>query len=149
MSNLLEETVEKFKKEITTATKKRDDLTASIADQVAEHDTVIKDLERALKGITGKAPRAKGSGGGGRPAGGGKTQQKVMDHVGANPGSKTGDIATALGIKPNYLYRVLPGLVDSGQIVKNVDGSYTATVTAAPADIPANAPAPAAEPVTA
>jgi hypothetical protein len=44
--------------------------------------------------------------------------------VKARPGITTGEIAGAMGIKQNYLYRVLPGLERDSKIAKRGRGWF-------------------------
>ena len=44
----------------------------------------------------------------------------------ANPGIKVKDLADSMGIKANYLYRVLPSLESEGQVVKRDGGWHPA-----------------------
>lgn len=55
----------------------------------------------------------------GRPAGSGKRGLEVIEVIKTNPGITVSGIAEKLAIKPNYLYRVLPGLEKAGQVVKD------------------------------
>jgi hypothetical protein len=70
-----------------------------------------------------RAPRGESSGRRGRPAGGGQTQAKIVELLTARPGLGVKEVAEALGIKPNYLYRALPNLVNAG-VLRNEDKSY-------------------------
>lgn len=55
----------------------------------------------------------------GRPKGSGKRDVEVVAVVAANPqGITIQAIADQLGMKPNYLYRVLPALATQGKVVK-------------------------------
>ena len=58
----------------------------------------------------------------GRPAGSGHRATEALGFIAKNPGATTNDIAAALGIKANYLYRVLPTMVEAGQVVKDGTG---------------------------
>jgi hypothetical protein len=58
----------------------------------------------------------------GRPAGSGKRGLEVIEVIKTNPGITVTGIAEKLAIKPNYLYRVLPGLEKAGQVVKDGKG---------------------------
>ncbi len=42
------------------------------------------------------------------------------------PGITIPDIATAMGIEPNYLYRVLPKLASDGQVKRDGQGWHPA-----------------------
>jgi hypothetical protein len=55
----------------------------------------------------------------GRPAGSGKRSAQVIALLTDKPGQTTTELAQAMAIKPNYLYRVLPDMVKAGTLVKN------------------------------
>jgi hypothetical protein len=55
----------------------------------------------------------------GRPAGSGKRSQQVIALLTDKPGQSTSELANAMGIKPNYMYRVLPNMVKAGTLVQN------------------------------
>lgn len=54
-------------------------------------------------------------------AGGGRADQTVQI-IGRRPGITVKEIAAELGIKPNYLYRVLPALEKEGKVTKRGTG---------------------------
>ena len=58
----------------------------------------------------------------GRPKGSGTRGAQALALVKENPGITIPEIAEKMGIKQNYLYRVLPGLVDDGLVVKDGRG---------------------------
>jgi hypothetical protein len=58
----------------------------------------------------------------GRPKGSGTRGAEALALVKANPGITIPEIAEKMGIKQNYLYRVLPGLADDGLVVKDGRG---------------------------
>ena len=72
--------------------------------------------------------RNRGSGGGrrGRPRGSGNRAKQALELVRARPGITISDMADAMGIQPNYLYRVMPTLESEGQVVKRDGGFYPA-----------------------
>jgi hypothetical protein len=95
----------------------------------------LEAADRALSGVndtparsTGAAPRrtrrAAGSGGGrrGRPRGSGTRGQQALELVRARPGVTIPELAEAMGIKQNYLYRVMPDLASQGLVVKSGRG---------------------------
>jgi CRP-like cAMP-binding protein len=67
----------------------------------------------------GAAPRRRG-----RPRGSGTRALQALELVKAQPGISTGDIASAMGIKQNYLYRVLPSLERDGKVSKQGRGWF-------------------------
>ena len=58
----------------------------------------------------------------GRPKGSGSRATEALQIVKANPGITVPEIAHKLGIKQNYLYRVLPGLANDGLVTKQGRG---------------------------
>ena len=70
-------------------------------------------------------PRPRGASNGksrGRPKGSGTRAKEALELVTANPGIAIPEIAEKMGIKQNYLYRVLPGLADDGLVEKDGRG---------------------------
>ena len=99
----------------------------------------LEAAEQALSGVgtpspraasTATAPRrarkarAKGSGTGrrGRPKGSGTRAIQALELVKARPGITIPELAESMGIKQNYLYRVMPGLADEGKVTKSGRG---------------------------
>ena len=95
----------------------------------------LEAAEQALSGVGGTArtttaaaprrrARPKGSGGGrrGRPKGSGTRANQALELVKARPGITIPELADAMGIKQNYLYRVMPGLADEGKVTKSGRG---------------------------
>jgi hypothetical protein len=65
---------------------------------------------------------ASGAGRRGRPRGTGTRSKQALELVQANPGITIPDLAEQMGIKQNYLYRVLPGLEQDGLVRKDGRG---------------------------
>jgi hypothetical protein len=96
----------------------------------------LEAAERALSGVDGtatsatprRARRASGGGGGrgtgrrGRPKGSGTRAQEALKLVSDRPGITIPELADAMGIKQNYLYRVMPTLAEEGQVIKSGRG---------------------------
>ena len=63
-----------------------------------------------------------------RPRGrrGGTRGDQALALVREKPGITIPEIASSLGIEPNYLYRVMPGLVKSGQVKRDGQGWHPA-----------------------
>ena len=91
--------------------------------------------ERALAGVGGTAPAsapaprrarrksgASSNGRRGRPKGSGTRALQALELVRARPGITIPELAEAMGIKQNYLYRVMPTLAEEGQVVKSGRG---------------------------
>ncbi len=74
---------------------------------------------RAQAGASGGAgPSARR----GRPRGSGTRGAEALAIVTASPGITIPEIAAKMGIKQNYLYRVLPALAEDGLVVKEGRG---------------------------
>lgn len=58
----------------------------------------------------------------GRPPGTGTRKAEALDLVRKNPGITIPQMAETMGIKQNYLYRVMPALADEGAVVKDGQG---------------------------
>jgi hypothetical protein len=102
----------------------------------------LEAAERALSGVgTTAAPtsrsasassaparrgrrRSSSSGDGrrGRPRGSGTRGAQALELVKARPGITIPELAEAMGIKQNYLYRVMPGLAEEGKVTKSGRG---------------------------
>lgn len=95
-------------------------------------------LEKASTALTGvgagssanggrrSSGSTRGSGGGtgkrGRPRGSGKRAIQAAELVTARPGITIPELADAMGIKANYLYRVMPTLQKEGKVKKRGKG---------------------------
>ncbi len=58
----------------------------------------------------------------GRPRGSGTRARQALELVGSRPGITIPEMASEMGIKQNYLYRVLPTLEKEGKVVKRERG---------------------------
>jgi CRP-like cAMP-binding protein len=98
----------------------------------------LEAAERALSGVDAKpaaaaAPtrRRRGSassnGRRGRPRGTGTRAAQALQLVGERPGITIPELAEAMGIKQNYLYRVMPGLAEDGKVTKSGRGWHLRT----------------------
>ena len=97
----------------------------------------LEAAERALAGVDSRPARSassapaprRGRGGGssgtgrrGRPKGSGTRALQALELVRARPGITIPELAEAMEIKQNYLYRVMPTLAEEGQVVKSGRG---------------------------
>jgi hypothetical protein len=92
----------------------------------------LEAAERALSGVGGRpaadtAGRRRRSssapdGRRGRPRGSGTRAAQALALVGERPGITIPELAEAMGIKQNYLYRVMPGLAEEGKVIKSGRG---------------------------
>jgi hypothetical protein len=71
---------------------------------------------------TRRAGGSSGTGRRGRPRGSGTRSKQALELVRAKPGITIPELADAMGIKQNYLYRVLPGLAQEGLVRKQGRG---------------------------
>jgi sugar-specific transcriptional regulator TrmB len=94
----------------------------------------LETAERALAGVESKpaasAPRRRtrsssANGRRGRPKGSGTRALQALELVRARPGITIPELAEAMGIKQNYLYRVMPTLAEEGQVVKSGRGWHS------------------------
>lgn len=79
--------------------------------------------KRGRKPGEAKADKPSGTGKRGRPPGSGNRVEEIIGILTISPGLTISEIAGKLGIKPNYLYRVIPGMEKDGK-VKKVDKGY-------------------------
>jgi hypothetical protein len=94
----------------------------------------LEAAERALSGMDAKPAPAtatrrrrsssssSSNGRRGRPRGSGTRAAQALQLVGERPGITIPELATAMGIKQNYLYRVMPGLAEDGKVTKSGRG---------------------------
>ena len=66
--------------------------------------------------------KSPGTGRRGRPKGSGTRAIQALELVKARPGITIPELAESMGIKQNYLYRVLPGLAEDGLVAKSGRG---------------------------
>jgi hypothetical protein len=101
--------------------------------ELKEEVSRLEAARAALVGLKRGPGRPRGSGSTGRRPGrprgrrGGNTRgNQALELVRSQPGITIPQIAEALSIEPNYLYRVLPRLVESGQVTRRDKGWYPA-----------------------
>ena len=90
-------------------------------------------LEKAAAALSGVGSGARVSKAGarrrrgrGRPKGSGTRAKEALELVRASPGITIAEMAKSMGIKANYLYRVMPTLQSEGQVVKRDKGWHPA-----------------------
>ena len=94
-------------------------------------------LERAAEALAGvadgqgrraqrRSPSSRRGARRGRPRGSGTRAIQAFELVRSRPGIKIPELADAMGIKANYLYRVLPSLESEGKITKRDGGWHPA-----------------------
>jgi sugar-specific transcriptional regulator TrmB len=101
--------------------------------------TRLEAAERALAGVGGNSARvaigkraparrtrsaakSNGSGKRGRPKGSGQRATQALELVKSKPGITIPELAESMGIKQNYLYRVMPDLAEQGLVTKSGRG---------------------------
>jgi hypothetical protein len=106
---------------------------------LVEEYTRLEAAERALSGVesngasaatstasrTTRRRRSSGSSGTGRrgrPRGSGTRAVQAFELVKARPGITIPELAESMGIKQNYLYRVMPTLAEEGKVTKSGRG---------------------------
>ena len=96
---------------------------AALDDVAAKHPAPAATPRRRPARVTPSssnpsAPRARRA----RPQGSGKRGDQALALVKASPGITIPQIAEQMGIKQNYLYRVLPSLAAAGLVMKDGRG---------------------------
>jgi hypothetical protein len=85
---------------------------------------------RTRRNAAKASPRRQSSGAGtgrrGRPKGSGTRAKEALDLVTRRPGITIPELADSMGIKQNYLYRVMPTLADEGKVKKEGRGWHPA-----------------------
>ena len=97
----------------------------------------LEAAEQALSGVGGAAAAAPASrrrrsgpssdGRRGRPRGTGTRASQALKLVEERPGITIPELAEAMGIKQNYLYRVMPSLAEDGKVSKSGRGWHLRT----------------------
>ena len=77
---------------------------------------------RAAKAPAKRRNSSNGAGRRGRPKGSGTRGAEALALVKESPGITIPELAAKMGIKQNYLYRVLPGLAEDGLVAKDGRG---------------------------
>lgn len=104
---------------------------ALLEERRSELERELAQIEQALSGLGGgrRGPgRPRGSAS--KPAGGKRRRRRRggtrADHahkyVSAHPGATASEIASSMGIKPNYVYRVMAELEKDGRVRKDGKG---------------------------
>ena len=121
-----------------------DEKRTEIRDRLAELRPLVEEFrrleaaEQALSGLDEPRPEraarparrgsgsptrtGSGSGRRGRPKGGGTRSKQALELVRARPGITIPELADAMDIKQNYLYRVMPSLAEEGLVQKSGRG---------------------------
>jgi ribosomal protein S25 len=113
--------------------KKRDEIDARMRElkPLVDEYQQLEKAASALAGLNGRTgtrrrgPSARRASTGrrrGRPRGSGTRAIQALELVSANPGITISELADNMGIKANYLYRVLPTLESEGKVKKDGRG---------------------------
>jgi hypothetical protein len=90
----------------------------------------LEKASSALAGVGGSATRqattARRRRSRGRPRGSGTRSKEALELVRTRPGITISEMADAMGIKANYLYRIMPALESDGQVAKRDKGWHPA-----------------------
>ena len=97
-----------------------------LVDEYGRLEKAAAALSGVNGGSAGGSSRRRSRGRRGRPRGSGTRSKEALGLVRANPGIKVKDLADSMGIKANYLYRVLPTLESEGLVVKRDGGWHPA-----------------------
>ncbi|MGI8593188.1 MAG: helix-turn-helix domain-containing protein [Solirubrobacteraceae bacterium] len=106
-----------------------EDVTRQIDERLAELRDELSRLERARAALTdGGTPRRRAAGGArrGRRRGSGTRAVQALELVQQQPGLTIPELADRMGIKQNYLYRVMPTLAGEGRVRKQDKGWFPA-----------------------
>jgi hypothetical protein len=95
---------------------------AAALDGVAPNNSAPLTTRRTPARAPAASRRGKGTGRRGRPKGSGTRGAEALALVRGKPGITIPEIAEQMGIKQNYLYRVLPGLAEDGLVRKDGRG---------------------------
>ena len=95
---------------------------AAALDGVPQNNGTAPAARRGPARASSSSRRPKGTGRRGRPKGSGTRGAEALRLVREKPGITIPEIAEQMGIKQNYLYRVLPGLADDGLVRKEGRG---------------------------
>lgn len=93
---------------------------------LVEEYSRLEKAAAALAGVGNGGTRAARRRGRGRPRGSGTRAKQALELVRARPGIRISEMADAMGIHANYLYRVMPTLESEGQVVKRDKGWHPA-----------------------
>ena|SRR5436305_4685103 len=98
---------------------------AAALDGVPRASAAAAPARRGARHAAAAKPRPRGAANGkrrGRPKGSGTRGAEALSLVKASPGITIPELAEKMGIKQNYLYRVLPGLAEEGLVAKDGRG---------------------------
>ena len=111
------------KAKVTKAAKAK---VAAVAAAPAKVATAKPATKKPAKKARKKAARAAGAGRPGRRKGSGTRAAEALAFVQGQPGITIPELAAKMGIKQNYLYRVLPGLEQEKKVSKKGRGWFPA-----------------------
>ena len=105
---------------------------ALLEERRSELQAELKQVDRAIKDLGGSSSGSRSGRGPGRPRGarngtapkrrrrrrGGTRAEQALKHLTESPGMTAAEISSKLGIKPNYVYRVMAELETDGKVKK-------------------------------
>jgi hypothetical protein len=97
-------------------------------------DTTASAAPKRGGGRPKRSANGSNSGKRGRPKGSGQRAQQALELVRSRPGITIPEMAETMGIKQNYLYRVVPDLQKEGLLTKSGKGWHVRDKPAAPAE---------------
>lgn len=115
-----------------------DELRDELMARRTELESELSSINEALRALGGRPARATVTRidtprAGGRASRDGRRTTRARQALGLvreNPGMKIPEIAAEIGIDPNYLYRVMPKLAETGQVKRDGDGWFPLEVDA-------------------
>lgn len=136
MTEFLDEKKREIKGRMDELSALVDELKSRIAGELEPLEAEHRQLENALRALDGldgrgssrrSSSKSSGSGSGesrgrGRPKGSGSRAKEALKLVKDRPGITIPEIAEAMKIKQNYLYRVMPDLQKDGLVKKEGRG---------------------------
>lgn len=117
-------------------------IAAQLLDEAKHHRQLADQCERAARifapAKTANGKQSKATGKRGRPLGSGQRDKQALEYVRQHPGALVSEVGRALGITPNYLYRVMPALVEEGLLREESNGNGPKRYSAVEADVSAS-----------
>ena len=107
---------------------------SELQDELRQVDRAIKDLGGSSRSTAKRGPgRPRGARNGAAPKRrrrrrGGTRAEQALKYLQENPGMTAAEISGKLGIKPNYVYRVMAELETDGKVKKQGKGYHPVKV---------------------
>jgi sugar-specific transcriptional regulator TrmB len=94
--------------------------------RLAKASAALAEVDNSSTLARRRRAAGRGKGRRGRPRGSGTRSLQALELVRARPGITISELADAMNIKANYLYRVMPTLESEGQVKKRDKGWHPA-----------------------